>query len=145
MGEQSTHSLARTSLSIAGIPISSGAGTGSFVKVTPVGDWRSVTVGVQGDICVNENADHSATFELTLLHSATINAALQALLNLTTGQSGGVGIGSFQLTDLATGSEISGDCVLTAPPEWDVQTEVQNAVWKGTILQATYKRRGVAA
>ena len=142
MGEQATHSLAKTSLSIAGINISAGAGKGSLVKVTPSGDWRSVTVGIQGDVCVNENADHSATFELTLLHSATLNKQLQSLLNLTTGQDGSVGIGAFQLTDLASGSEISGDCVLTAPPEWDVQTEVQNAVWKGTILQATYKLGG---
>ena len=144
MGEQSTHSLAKTALSIAGINISAGAGTGSFVKVTPVGDWRSVTVGIQGDVCVNENADHSATFELTLLHSATLNQQLQSLLNMTTGQDGSVGVGSFQLTDLVSGSEISGDCVLTAPPEWDVQTEIQNAVWKGTILQATYRLGGTA-
>lgn len=144
MGEQSTHSLAKTALSIAGINISAGAGSGSLIKITPRGDWRSVTVGIQGDVCVNENADHSADFELTLLHSATLNQQLQALLNMTTGQDGSVGIGALQLTDLMSGSEVSGDCVLTAPPEWDVQTEVQNAVWKGVILQATYRLGGSA-
>lgn len=144
MGEQSTHSLAKHALSIAGINISAGAGTGSFIKVTPVGDWRTVTVGIQGDVCVNENADHSATFELTLLHSATINQQLQSLMNMTMGQDDSVGVGAFQLTDLSNGSEISGDCVLTAPPEWDVQAEIQNAVWKGTILEATFKLGGTA-
>ena len=144
MGEQSTHSLASHALSIAGINVAAGAGTGSFIKVTPVGDWRSVTVGIQGDACVNESADHSATFELTLLHSATLNQQLSALINMTTAQDGGVGIGAFQLTNTISESEISGDCVLTAPPEWDVQSEVQNAVWKGTILNAVVHIGGQA-
>lgn len=143
MGEQSVHSLAQHSLSIGGIALSAGAGTGSFVKVTPVGEWRTVTIGVQGDVCVNENANHSATFEVVLLQSATLNKQLQSLINMTTTQDGGVGVGAFQLTNLSSGAEISGDCVLTAPPEWDVQAEVQNATWKGTILQATYKLGGV--
>lgn len=142
MGEQATHSLARHSLTIAGLNIAAGAGKGSLIKITPVGEWRSVTVGIQGDVCVNENANHSATFELTLLHSATLNKALQALLNMTMGQDGSMGIGAFQCTNLDSGTEVSGDCVLTAPPEWDIQTEVQDAVWKGQILQATYRMGG---
>lgn len=142
MGEQATHGLSTTALSIAGINISAGAGKGSLIKVTPRGDWRTVTVGGQGDVCVNENADHSADFELTLMQSATINRALQAILNLKTVQDGSVGIGPFQLTMLGSGSSISGDCVLVSPPEWDVQAEVQDCTWKGVILEAEYSLGG---
>jgi len=142
MGEQKTWSVAQNALSIGGINIQAGAGTGSWIKVTPAGDWRTVTVGLQGDVTVSENPDRSAAFELSLLQSAEVNAQLQALLNYRAGVDGTIGIGAFQLTDIQSGSEISGDCVLTTPPDWDVQGEVQNCVWKGTILEATYRIGG---
>ena len=139
---QGTWSLARCNLSVAGVNINAGAGSGGYVSITGREDWRTVTVGLQGDTVVNERLDRSADVEITLSQKATANASLQALLNRRLTQDGDVGLGPFIFEELDGGTVITGDVVLTAPPEFTAEGEVGDVTWAGIILDCDWKVGG---
>ena len=145
MAEQKKWSMARNALSIAGINISAGAGNGGFLKVTPRADWRTVTKGLHGDTVVNEMADHSADFELVMLQTSTANKALMALANRTQQKDGDIGLGPFHYEEIDTLTEVSGDCVLTGPPEYSAAGEAQDITWKGVITHCDFQLGGRSA
>jgi hypothetical protein len=138
---QGVWSLARHALSIGGINFQAGAGEGdSWVKFTMREDWRTVTVGLQGDTVINELADRSVEFELTLSQKSEFNQVLMSLAARTMTRDGDVGLGALLFEDLEGTTEISGDLVITGPPrEYTVGGSVQNIVWRGIILSANWK------
>jgi len=133
MATATVYDLGSCNLSICGILIQGGGGTGGFIKVTPptIHDHKD---GVHGDAVSYRTGARTAQFELTLLDPALSNEDLVSLMNSDLESTNGAGIGDFLLEDLNSGLEIRGDCRLDGFPEVSKDAEAKDWTWKGRIF-----------
>lgn len=85
--------------SLAGIQLS-GFAPGTFIKVSRNEDAFALAVGADGGGARTKNANRSGRIEMTFLHTAPVNDALQALYVID--DATGAGVGPFMLKDLSS-------------------------------------------
>jgi hypothetical protein len=135
MGSATVHDLGACNLSICGLLIQGGGGTGGFIKITAptIHEHKD---GVHGDAVSYRTGNRTATFELTLTSNAPANVDLTALVNDDLESVNGAGIGDFLLEDLNDGFTLRGKCRLDGFPEVSRTAEPADVVWKGRVFDA---------
>src|SRR5512139_1902519 len=135
MALATVHDLGACNLTVCGLLISGGGGTGGFVKIVPPAIHEHKD-GVHGDAVSYRTGNRTATFELTLLSTASSNADLMSLVNDDLESTNGAGVGDFLLEDLNDGFTVRGRCRIDGFPEVSRTAEPQDVVWKGRIFDA---------
>ena len=145
MAQVHVYSLDAVKLSIAGILIEAGGGEDGFFELT-LPEGFGAKSGVHGDVASYKLGAGVAEGKLTLLDPSSVNEDLFELYQADRDSDSGSGVGDFQMEDLNSHMEITGQCRLTQPPAISKTAEVQSFVWALHVYlpRVVYRERAVA-
>lgn len=114
----------------AGVPVDSGRGDDTFLKLKWMSPRYTTKVGVDGEVVRTKSNDKRLQATVTVLQTSAGNALLQTLHALDTNSSNGAGVGPFMVKDrngftLYTGAQ----CWVAQPPDPDFGKEAGTRDW----------------
>jgi hypothetical protein len=125
--------LDNMTLSFAAIPLTGGFGEGGSVSIRKNENMFDYKVGRSGNVVRYKNNDRTATVEITLMQTSTLNSQLNAIAQLDMNASNGAGVGVFECKDNTNGDTyFAASAWLQSPPEVELGMEVTDRMW--TIL-----------
>lgn len=117
-------------LTIAGIPIDSGFGDGTFVTISPTNPFFGSVAGTDGEVTRWKSSDRRAEGTIVLMQTSDGHQALSVLHTLDRNAPNGAGVGVFQLEDLNGGTNLlSPSCWITGFPEISYAREAGAWEW----------------
>jgi hypothetical protein len=120
----------QVSISLAGIPISSGFADGEFLRIEQEGDDFVDVVGTDGEVSRSKTRDRRATITVLLMQTSDSNALLSALNNLDILAPNGAGVGTLLVRDRQGTSIYRADeCWIQKSPDVSFDREATSREW----------------
>lgn len=115
----------------AGIPIDGGYGEDEFCSIEQNEEDFVIVVGTDGEVTRSKTNNQSAKVMITLMQSATVNAALSALNNLDKAAGNGAGVGPILIKDRQGTSLYTGaKAWIAKPPDAKFAKKAGPRVWE---------------
>lgn len=128
----------RITLILAGIPVLSGFGEDSMIKVTERQAGFGYKVGVLGEVTRYKMLNKVQVLTLTTAYGATINDVLSALYNLDQNQPNGAGIAPSSIVDLnGTSILFAAESWISKAPQIEHGKEPKDLEWEITLNVGT--------
>lgn len=128
----------QVSLTIAGIPISSGYADGVFLEIEQMAEDFTTKVGTDGEVTRSKTNDARVKVKIHLMQSSDGNSLLSVVNTLDKQTPNGGGIGPLLIKDLqGTSLYACAKSWISKPPDAAFDREASERVWEVTgVLSA---------
>jgi structural protein KPP10_ORF10 len=117
--------------SLGAIPLNTGRGEGTFIKIKPKSPAFSSKVGADGETARSRSNDRRHEIEITTLQTSDANALLSTLHQLDLHAPNGAGVGALLIKDMSgTSLHAAAECWIVEAPEVVYAADIQERVWK---------------
>jgi hypothetical protein len=118
-------------ISLGTIPINTGRGEGTFIKIKPKSPQFTTKVGADGEVARSRSNDHRHEIEITTLQTSDANLILSTLHILDQNAPNGAGVAAFLCEDMqGTSLHAAAECWIVEAPEVEYAAEIKERVWK---------------